>query len=114
MEYIPGKELKYHINKSPLPIDEAITIALQIAKGLQAAHHRNIVHRDIKSTNIMSTEDGTVKIMDFGLAKIRGGAEITKEQSTLGTAAYMSPEQTRVRRKRTTVSDMWSFWGRLI
>ncbi|MFQ5641547.1 MAG: protein kinase, partial [bacterium] len=108
MEFIPGKELHTHINGSPLPLEETIDIASQIAAGLRAAHKNNVVHRDIKSTNIMSDEDGVVKIMDFGLAKIGGGAQLTKDHSTLGTAAYMSPEQTRGEPvdHRT---DIWSF-----
>ncbi|MCP4368174.1 MAG: serine/threonine protein kinase, partial [Deltaproteobacteria bacterium] len=86
MEYITGKHLKEYINSKPLSIEEAINIATQIAEGLQAAHKKSIVHRDIKSANIMSTEDGQVKIMDFGLAKIAGGVQLTKKHSALGTA----------------------------
>jgi len=108
MEYITGKHLKEHINSKPLSIEEAINIATQIAEGLQAAHKKNIVHRDIKSANIMSNEDGQVKIMDFGLAKVRGGVQLTKEHSTLGTAAYMSPEQAQGKDVDHR-SDNWSF-----
>ncbi|MCH7677811.1 protein kinase, partial [candidate division KSB1 bacterium] len=64
--------------RSPLPVDEIIKYATQIASGLQAAHEKGVTHRDIKSANIMVTESGQVKIMDFGLAKIRGGAQFTK------------------------------------
>jgi len=78
-----------------LPIDETIAIAIQIARGLQEAHEKGIVHRDIKPANIMMTEKGQVKIMDFGVAKIAGQIRLTKTGSTLGTAAYMSPEQIR-------------------
>lgn len=95
MEYIDGKELKDKIDSNPLGIDDTLDISLQIAKGLQAAHDKGVTHRDIKSANIMFTEKGDVKIMDFGLAKMRGGAKLTLEQSTLGTAPYMSPEQAR-------------------
>jgi len=95
MEYIDGKELKDKIEKAPLAIQDTLAIALQIADGLQAAHDKGVTHRDIKSANIMFTEKGDVKIMDFGLAKVRGGAKLTLEQSTLGTAPYMSPEQAR-------------------
>ena len=108
MEYIPGKELKSHINSSPLPIEKTIDIAAQIAEGLKAAHNKKIIHRDIKSSNIMITDEGIVKIMDFGLAKIRGDVPFTKEQSTLGTVAYMSPEQTRGEDVDHR-SDIWSF-----
>jgi serine/threonine protein kinase/Flp pilus assembly protein TadD len=108
MEYIEGQELKGKIAQGPLSIDEAVTIATQIAEGLQAAHKKDIVHRDIKSSNIMLTESGQVKIMDFGLAKVRGGSQVTMVGTTLGTAAYMSPEQARGDEvdHRT---DIWSF-----
>jgi serine/threonine protein kinase len=108
MEYIDGMELKEKLKSGPLNPDEAKHIALQIARGLQAAHEQHITHRDIKSTNIMINDKGQVKIMDFGLAKVRGGAELTKEQSTIGTAAYMSPEQASGAEidHRT---DIWSF-----
>jgi len=95
MEYIEGAELKDKIKFNLLPIDEAINISIQIAEGLEAAHKKGIVHRDIKSSNIMITSDGKVKIMDFGLAKIKGGSQLTKIGSTVGTAAYMSPEQAK-------------------
>ncbi|MCI0698126.1 protein kinase [candidate division KSB1 bacterium] len=96
MEFIEGQSLREKIEAGPLKIDEAIKFAIQIAEGLQAAHEKGITHRDIKSANIMITEKGQVKIMDFGLAKLaRGGTMLTKEGMTLGTAAYMSPEQAR-------------------
>ena len=95
MELIDGKELKDKIKSGPISTDEIINIANQIAEGLDVAHKKGILHRDIKSSNIMITEDGKVKIMDFGLAKIKGGTELTKIGSTVGTAAYMSPEQTK-------------------
>ena len=107
MEFINGQELKDRIDAGPLTVDESLDIATQIGKGLQAAHKNGIVHRDIKSANIMLKEDGQVKIMDFGLAKVHGGKQITKAGTTLGTAAYMSPEQT----SGETVdhrSDIWS------
>jgi non-specific serine/threonine protein kinase len=108
MEYIDGIELKDKIKIGLIQTKEAINIALQIAEGLDVAHKKGIVHRDIKSRNIMITEDGKVKIMDFGLAKIKGGTEVTKIGTTLGTAAYMSPEQAKGEEvdRRT---DIWSF-----
>ncbi len=108
MEYIDGQELKELINNNPLPADRVTTIAVQIAKGLQAAHNAGIVHRDIKSANIMITGDDQIKIMDFGLAKVHGVTGVTKEGTTLGTITYMSPEQARGDEidHRT---DIWSF-----
>jgi non-specific serine/threonine protein kinase len=109
MEYIKGQELSDLIHsQSTQDLATLIDYAGQIASGLAAAHKKDIVHRDIKSSNIMITDDGQVKIMDFGLAKVRGTAQLTKEHTTLGTAAYMSPEQARGDEvdKRT---DIWSF-----
>ncbi len=108
MEYIDGQELKEKVRAGPLPIPEALNLGMQIAKGLQAAHKKGIVHRDIKATNIMLAEDGHVKIMDFGLAKFAGKSMVTKAGTTLGTAAYMSPEQARAVTADHR-SDLWSF-----
>ena len=93
MAYYQGETLKAKIERGPQPIDEAIEIALQIAQGLAKAHGKDIVHRDIKPANIMMTTDNVIKIVDFGLAKLAGRTKLTKDDSTLGTAAYMSPEQ---------------------
>ncbi|MGB2958518.1 MAG: protein kinase, partial [Bacteroidota bacterium] len=108
MEYIDGKTLSDVLGSGQLPIDKAIKYAVQAAEGLEAAHEKGVVHRDIKSANIMVTEKGQVKIMDFGLAKVRGGKRVTTVGSTLGTAGYMSPEQARGEEvdQRT---DIWSF-----
>jgi serine/threonine protein kinase/Tfp pilus assembly protein PilF len=111
MEYIDGQELKDIVGahrKPPIPIDDVIKYATQIAEGLQAAHEKGIIHRDIKSSNIMITSKNQVKIMDFGLAKVRGGTLVTKAGTTLGTAAYMSPEQARGN-EADHRSDIWSF-----
>ena len=108
MEYIDGIELKEKIKSGPIPNREAIKIASQIAEGLEAAHNKGIVHRDIKSSNIMITKDGKVKVMDFGLAKIGRGAQVTKIGSTVGTAAYMSPEQAKGE-ELDYRTDVWSF-----
>ena len=90
-----GESLKQRIERGPLPIDQTIEIAIQIAEGLANAHSKEIVHRDVKPANVLITEDGQVKIVDFGLAKLTGGTVLTKEGTTLGTVAYMSPEQTQ-------------------
>jgi serine/threonine protein kinase len=95
MEFIDGEELKKKVISDQLSVIRVIDIAAQIAEGLKAAHAKGITHRDIKSSNIMVTESGRVKIMDFGLAKIGGKVQLTKAGTTLGTAAYMSPEQAR-------------------
>jgi serine/threonine protein kinase len=98
MEYIAGKELKEVVGAhsgAPMPSNEIIKYSIQIAEGLQAAHKRGIIHRDIKSTNIMITEEARIKIMDFGLAKVSGDVQVTQVGTTIGTAVYMSPEQAR-------------------
>ena len=95
MEFINGVELKDKIKKALPPIEESLNIIEQSAQGLKAAHDKGITHRDIKSSNIMVTESGQIKIMDFGLAKMKGVSHITKFGTTLGTTAYMSPEQAR-------------------
>ncbi|MFH1680757.1 MAG: protein kinase [Candidatus Eisenbacteria bacterium] len=95
MECIEGGSLKKRIHAGPLPIDEAIGVAIQVAEGLQEAHEKGIVHRDIKPDNVMVTPKGQAKIMDFGLARSSGKTTLTKEGTTLGTVAYMSPEQAR-------------------
>ena len=93
MEYIEGKTLKKLIEQDTLSTKKVLDIAIQVCDGLAAAEEKGIVHRDIKSDNIMITPKGQVKIMDFGLAKIKGSTKLTKAGSTIGTAAYMSPEQ---------------------
>ncbi len=93
MEFVDGKSLKTLIAEGALSPDDVLDYSLQMAKGLDAAHRKGVVHRDIKSDNIMVNAEGTVKIMDFGLAKLRGVTRITREGSTIGTLRYMSPEQ---------------------
>ena len=95
MEYVDGPSLKDRIEEGPLKLDDAIRLAIQIASGLEAAHEAGIVHRDIKPANVMLTKKGEAKIMDFGLAKLSDQTTLTKTGTTLGTAAYMSPEQAR-------------------
>src|SRR2546422_2720417 len=97
MEYIEGKTLKSHIadqrSSMGIPTRQALEWTVQIAEGLRAAHDRNIVHRDIKPENIMISTDGKVKIMDFGIAKLKSNSGLTKTGTSLGTLSYMSPEQ---------------------
>jgi len=102
-----GETLKEKSSRGPLPIQESIDIAIQMSQRLQEAHENKIVHRDIKSANVMITPKGQVKIMDFGLAKLIGQTALTKEGSTLGTVAYMSPEQAQGE-KVDERSDIWS------
>jgi eukaryotic-like serine/threonine-protein kinase len=126
MEFVEGPTLAERIAQGPLPVDEALAIARQIADALEAAHERGIIHRDLKPANIKIRDDGTVKVLDFGLAKalesssgtpqsqaVANSPTITTPAMTqagliLGTAAYMSPEQAkgRVVDKR---SDVWAF-----
>ncbi|MBL7135975.1 MAG: protein kinase [Candidatus Marinimicrobia bacterium] len=95
MSCYDGETLKQKIEHGPLPFKEASSIVYQIVQGLAKTHEKGIIHRDIKPANIMITNDGVVKILDFGLAKLTGRTMLTKEGTTLGTISYMSPEQTR-------------------
>jgi serine/threonine-protein kinase len=95
MAYVEGRSLRNKLESGPLEPDEALRIALQVAQGLKTAHRKGVVHSDIKSANIMVTEDNRAKIMDFGLARMGGGTLLTQDGMTMGTIAYMSPEQAR-------------------
>ena len=90
-----GESLRERLKKRPLSTDEAIEIASQAARGMAKAHQKGIVHRDLKPANILITNDGVAKIVDFGLAKLAGQVRLTREGTTIGTIAYMSPEQAR-------------------
>ncbi len=125
LELVEGEDLAERLTRGAIPVDEAIAIAKQIAEGLEAAHEKGIVHRDLKPANLKLTKDGTVKILDFGLAKAYGGEadaagseglsqsptmsrQMTEAGVIFGTAAYMSPEQAR----GATVdkrADIWAF-----
>lgn len=122
LELVEGETLQTRLDRGALPMDEALETCRQVAEGLEAAHERGVIHRDLKPGNIMITPEGKVKILDFGLAKAYGGettradieksptitAQMTEPGVILGTAAYMSPEQARSRPvdKRT---DIWAF-----
>lgn len=110
MEYVEGRTLRevIHVNlPKGLNLREVVDYAIQIAEALTVAHKKGIVHRDIKSENIMVTETGQVKVMDFGLARMYGSAKLTKTGTTTGTAAYMSPEQFEGK-KIDHWTDIWS------
>jgi serine/threonine protein kinase len=119
MELVEGPTLAERIKQGPIPLDEALRIARQIAEGLAAAHDRGIVHRDLKPANIKLTPDGTVKLLDFGLARAAAVATVSADDATVaismvgadviaGTPAYMAPEQARglpLDRR----ADIWAF-----
>jgi serine/threonine protein kinase/tetratricopeptide (TPR) repeat protein len=108
MAYIEGQSLKEEIEAGPVKVEEVQDIAMQVAEGLQAAHEKGITHRDIKSANIMISERGQAKIMDFGIAKLAEKTEITKTATIMGTVAYMSPEQS-MGEAVDHRTDIWSF-----
>jgi len=93
MAYYEGDTLKQRIASGPMSIDEAIDIVSQVARAVAAAHDAGIIHRDIKPANIMLTRRGEVKLLDFGVAKLVGQTALTRTGTTLGTVAYMAPEQ---------------------
>lgn len=107
MEFVEGEELSKKVSKGKLDVPQALDYAIQIAEGLKAAHQKGIVHRDIKSQNVMITGSRLVKIMDFGLAKLTGQLTMTQEGAMIGTINYMSPEQTRGD-KIDQRTDLWS------
>src|SRR5262249_29556475 len=125
LELVEGQTLADRLASGPVPLDEALPIAKQIAEALEGPHEQGIIHRDLKPANIKVREDGTVKVLDFGLAKalepasslrvdvtisptITSPARMTAVGTILGTAAYMSPEQARGR-EADKRSDVWAF-----
>jgi Tol biopolymer transport system component/predicted Ser/Thr protein kinase len=118
MEFIEGPTLADRIRQGPLPLEEALAIASQIADALEAAHEKPIVHRDLKPANVKIRPDGSVKVLDFGLARLAEEVEVTSDSPTmlpgtqvgaiLGTAGYMSPEQARGK-PADKRADIWAF-----
>jgi serine/threonine protein kinase/Tfp pilus assembly protein PilF len=107
MEYVEGESLREKVRSGVMSVEEALTLATHVARGLSKAHGKGIVHRDIKPGNILLTPDGEAKIVDFGLAKLGAQSKLTRTGTTLGTAAYMSPEQVRGEEVDHR-SDLWS------
>ena len=120
MELVEGPTLADRIAQGPLPADEALNVAMQILAALEAAHERQIIHRDLKPANIKLRPDGTVKVLDFGIAKaldmrLTSGPQspimttpVTQSGVILGTAAYMAPEQARGKGVDQR-ADIWAF-----
>ena len=93
MEFVEGVTLLDMASRGALAVEQILDFGIQLCEGLKAAHDRGVIHRDIKSDNIMVTDEGRVKITDFGLAKLKGASQITTTGTKMGTAMYMSPEQ---------------------
>jgi len=109
MEYVDGQTIRAVVEESgPIALNEALQYAIQIGEALNEAHNNGIVHRDIKSENIMVNSKNQIKVMDFGLAKLKGSLKLTKSSSTLGTLAYMAPEQIQGQ-KVDARSDIFAF-----
>jgi len=108
MECVEGATLRKKIASGPLPVENVIAYAIQIGDALQEAHQKGVIHRDVKADNIMVNAKDQIKVMDFGLAKLKGSLKLTKTSSTVGTIAYMAPEQIQGG-DADIRSDMFSF-----
>jgi serine/threonine protein kinase len=113
MELVEGESLADRLRRGPFPPPDAMAIAHQVAAALEAAHARGVLHRDLKPANVQLTRDGRVKLLDFGLAKALGDAQLdsgfsTETGAVVGTASYMSPEQTQGK-DLDRRSDVWAF-----
>src|SRR5206468_1184122 len=123
LELVEGETLADVIARGPVPVNDALPIARQIADALEAAHEKGVIHRDLKPANIKVTPDGKVKVLDFGLAAVAQGSGLQDVNATnsptltlaatragviMGTAAYMSPEQASGKRADKR-ADIWSF-----
>ncbi len=107
MAYVEGENLRQKLSTGPLPLEDVLRYAIQVAEGLQEAHRKGIVHRDIKSANIVITPRGRVKILDFGLAEFTAAVSPLPSAAIIGTTAYMSPEQAQGLRDDHR-TDIWS------
>jgi serine/threonine protein kinase len=107
MAYLPGESLRDRIARGPLPVEDAVRIGTEVARGLAEAHDRGFVHRDIKSANVIIDDHGHAVILDFGLATCTSDQTLPLEGTAVGTAAYMSPEQARGEAVDAR-SDLWS------
>ena len=109
MEMLPGGSLQDRIDThGPLHPQQALDAAIQMADGLGYAHHNNVVHRDVKLDNVLIGSDNTLKVTDFGIAQIDGGSGMTQTGATMGTLAFMAPEQKLSSRRATAISDLYS------
>src|SRR5262245_9821218 len=109
MEYLEGESLDHVMGRrGRLTWEEVVTLGKQLCSALQHAHEQGIVHRDLKPSNLMVLPDGTLKLTDFGIAKDLDGTQLTSANCTVGTAAYMSPEQCKGERNLTPKSDLYS------
>lgn len=108
MEFIDGMSVEQMIGKGPLPLPRALDYTIQVLQALGYAHSRGVIHRDIKPANMMVTRDGVVKLMDFGIAKMRADKRLTQTGHTVGSLFYMSPEQIRGDRELDPRADLYS------